>query len=45
MPSTEVRETMDLLNDIIKELQKYWKDDKLLLDEASLYELRNMMKE
>ena len=45
MPSTEVRETMELLNDIIKELQKYWKDDKLLLDEASLYELRNMMKE
>ena len=45
MPSTEVRETMELFNDIIKELQKYWKDDKLLLDEASLYELRNMMKE
>ena len=45
IPSTEVRETMELFNDIIKELQKYWKDDKLLLDEASLYELRNMMKE
>lgn len=45
IPSTEARETMELLNDIIKELQKYWKDDKLLLDEASLYELRKMMKE
>lgn len=45
MPSTEVRETMELLNDIFKELERYWKDDKLLLDEASLYELRKLMKE
>lgn len=45
IPPTEAREAMDLLNDIIKELDKYWQDDKLLLDEASLYELRKLMKD
>ena len=45
IPPTDVRETMELLNDIFQDIQKYRKDWKLLLDEASLYELRKMMKE
>lgn len=44
IPEEYVREAIDMFNDMFKEIQKYWKDWKLLLDEASLYELRNMMK-